>query len=99
MLALLSRARKTDAPPLVNAEGVPLATTPERTWCRLAISLSLVPPKVGQVFSIEQGPYTRRLVIYAPRVAMTAGLLALVSQVPGLREMVATLLKSFLGGH
>ena len=98
MLAQLARRRKLDAPAVLNSEGNPAATAPPRTWCKLAVSLSLVPPKTGQVVTIEQGPYTRRVVIYAPKAAMTAGLLAVVSQVPGLRDLMLVALKSFLGG-
>lgn len=80
--------RKPDAPPLVDAEGVPLATTPEpRTWCRLAVSISLVPPKQGRVFSIESGPWTRRGVMYAPRFVMWTLFIATLGQVPWIKDL------------
>jgi hypothetical protein len=74
---------------LFDVDGNPIETVPEpRTWCKLAFSVSLVPPKIGQVFSIEQGPFTRRLVIYAPRPVVIAATTALLGSVPWVQQVV-----------
>lgn len=85
----LTRRPKRGAPPLVGPDGEPLATIPPgRSWYRLSLSISLVPPKSGQVFSIDSTPTTRRLVIYAPRAVVVTLTMALLGSVPWLQHLV-----------
>lgn len=81
--------RKHDAPTLVNAEGQPLATEPQRrTWCRLVFIVSLEPPKFGQVFRVDNGPFTRKVTIFAPRSVVAAVTAALVGSVPWVQNVI-----------
>jgi len=59
------------------------------SWCRVAFSVTLVPPKTGRVFCIEQGPRTRRVVMYAPRAVVISMTAAALGSVPWVRELVA----------
>ena len=63
------------------------AAPPPYSWCRVAFSVTMVPPKTGQVFSIEQGPRTRRVVMYAPRAVVVSLTLAGLGSVPWVRDL------------
>lgn len=81
-----------------RAKGVPVVEEPAEpaegagpvpySWCRVAFSVTMVPPKRGRVFSIEQGPRTRRVVMYAPRVVVISITTAVLGSVPWVREVV-----------
>lgn len=45
-------------------------------WCRVCVSVSLVPPKPGQLISVSRGPLSVRVTVCLPRLVM-AGLLVL----------------------
>lgn len=95
---LFAGRRKKDAPPLVDAQGEPLAQAPrQRSWCRLQVTVTLEPPKEGRVWDIVRGPYSTRLMIFAPRHVMYAVWVALLGQFPWIQQLVLWLAKHWPG--
>lgn len=97
-LAHHTTRRKSTAQPL-DEDGSPvdLATKPTGpfTWCRLQISVTMTPPKTGQVFSLDRGPRTYRLLIWAPRTVVLAVTLALLTSHPWFALALAWVRKTF----
>lgn len=90
LTAFFSRHRHRPAHTESECDDVPQpdAGAPNLSWCRVALSVTMVPPKYsGQVFSIEQGPRTRRVVIYAPRGVLLALTGAFLGSVPWIRDL------------
>lgn len=85
---LAARRRREALPVAVEWEGSEDLGPLPYSWCRVAFSVTLVPPKQGRVFSLEQGPRTRRVVMYAPRAVVVSLTLAGLGSVPWVREVV-----------
>jgi len=83
------RRAKKDAPPLVDAEGEPLETAlpPLRSWCRIALAISLVPPPTGQIVTLSSTRRTVRATLHAPKTAVFALTTAALGSVPWIREL------------
>lgn len=90
VLLYLARRRGREVEPVpAGEEGERGGTAPPPySWCRVAFSVTLVPPKTGRVFSIEQGPRTRRIVMYAPRAVVISLTTAVLGSVPWVRDLV-----------
>jgi len=85
-----SRRLKRDAPPLEGEEGEPLETLvpPLRSWCRITLGVSLVPPPTGQIITYAMTRRTLRATLHAPKTAVCAVTLAALGSVPWIRELV-----------
>lgn len=59
-----------------------------RTWCRLQLVIAMVPPAQGKLLCIDFGPYTRKITVCLPKLAMQAIALAVVSSHPAVGAAV-----------
>lgn len=55
---------------------------PPRSWCRVSVQVSMVPPAPGRIISVERSARTLRAVLFAPRPVVLGLTLALVGNHP-----------------
>lgn len=67
-----------------------------RTWCRLQLNVSAVPPATGKLLSIDRGPRTVKVTICLPKAVMIASAVAFVTSHPFTAQLFFWVLR-FLG--
>jgi hypothetical protein len=60
----------------------PVVEKQPRTWCRVQLHISLVPPATGKIFSVERGPRTTRVTVCCPKAVAIAGAIGFVTSHP-----------------
>lgn len=74
-----------------------LAQEPKsRTWCRVQLNVSLVPPSPGKVISLERTAITYRVTVFGPRAVMFTLFAAYLASHPWAAWAVAWA-KKFMG--
>lgn len=94
----LATRRKRLLPPLVDADGKPLATRipPIFNWCRISLVVSLVPAPEGNLITYSLTRRTLRATVHATRGAVATAVLALAGCVPWIRELAIFAVKNWL---